>query len=484
MSCSRRSMRESIFRECVTQALTQAVISASSSRTAVPAMFRPRISGGQPACRCSRHICDSCIASASRHVVAGEISAIWCTRPLHFAAPRPIAAKKRIRVARSVAWQPANKQIQINPLARPQVLDSAQRGKFYHALRQSPWRSVPSSRGSADPRNIQAPDPVSRTNKHGRLQCSAWQPVLDRQAPFARALEPLRSLLLLGTRLWVSWQFLKSGWLKLATWDVTLELFRSEYQVPLLPPGVAAVAGTFGRTRVPAAARSRPADPRRRHWDSSPSTLLAVVSYWHVLGGEGLKPHSRNILVGFHAGGGGAVRRRRHLARPVVRPRHRLPTVVATNSEGAYTRRTHWKEHWSMAVMPPGEQLEFLAASLARARGEDFFPALAEYLGTILGSREAAICEAAAPRRARTLAGGGQPARSRTTNTILQALRARGSTTGSRCWSRSMSRPTPERPREDIRISESRWRRRTVWCSGTVRVVRPCGRAAAPCSAQ
>lgn len=57
-----------------------------------------------------------------------------------------------------------------------------------------------------------------------------------------------------------------------------------------------------------------------------------------------------------------------------------------------------------MAAMPPGEQLELLAASLARARGEDFFPVLAEHLGTVLGAREAAVCEAAAARRARTLA--------------------------------------------------------------------------------
>lgn len=57
-----------------------------------------------------------------------------------------------------------------------------------------------------------------------------------------------------------------------------------------------------------------------------------------------------------------------------------------------------------MAVMPPGEQLELLAASLARARGEDFFPVLAEHLGSTLGALEASVCEAAPARRARTLA--------------------------------------------------------------------------------
>jgi transcriptional regulator with GAF, ATPase, and Fis domain len=57
-----------------------------------------------------------------------------------------------------------------------------------------------------------------------------------------------------------------------------------------------------------------------------------------------------------------------------------------------------------MAAVPPGEQLELLAASLARARGEDFFPVLAEHLGSTLGAHEASVCEAAPARRARTLA--------------------------------------------------------------------------------
>ena len=70
-------------------------------------------------------------------------------------------------------------------------------------------------------------------------------------AAFGRGLDHLRSLLLLGTRLWVSWQFLKSGWLKLTGWDSTLELFRSEYQVPVLPPFLAAVGGTFGELFFP-----------------------------------------------------------------------------------------------------------------------------------------------------------------------------------------------------------------------------------------
>src|ERR1044072_5109999 len=57
-----------------------------------------------------------------------------------------------------------------------------------------------------------------------------------------------------------------------------------------------------------------------------------------------------------------------------------------------------------MPDMPADDQLQLLAASLSRARGEDFFPVLAEHLGATLGAREALICEAAPARRARTLA--------------------------------------------------------------------------------
>jgi transcriptional regulator with GAF, ATPase, and Fis domain len=57
-----------------------------------------------------------------------------------------------------------------------------------------------------------------------------------------------------------------------------------------------------------------------------------------------------------------------------------------------------------MPVPEAGDALEMLAASLARARGDNFFPALAAHLGEVLGANEAMVCEAAANRRARTLA--------------------------------------------------------------------------------
>jgi putative oxidoreductase len=67
----------------------------------------------------------------------------------------------------------------------------------------------------------------------------------------ARLLNPLQSLFALGARVYVSWQFLKSGYLKVTSWDSTLYLFENEYHTPLLPPHVAAVAGAFGELFFP-----------------------------------------------------------------------------------------------------------------------------------------------------------------------------------------------------------------------------------------
>ena len=136
--------------------------------------------------------------------------------------------------------------------------------------------------------------------------------VLQRQERLGQLLEPARALALLGTRLWVSWQFLKSGWLKLTTWDVTLELFRSEYQVPLLPPEAAAVAGTFGELVFPLLLIPGLLS-RGAALGLSAVNLLAVVSYWHVLGGEGYEAAlAQHVLWGYMLAvivlfGGGAI---------------------------------------------------------------------------------------------------------------------------------------------------------------------------------
>ena len=101
-------------------------------------------------------------------------------------------------------------------------------------------------------------------------------------------LDRLRALLLLGTRLWVSWQFLVSGWLKVTSWDTTVELFRSEYHVPLLPPLLAAITGAFGELFFPLLLILG-LFTRAGALGLFAVNAMALISYWHVLGQEGFE---------------------------------------------------------------------------------------------------------------------------------------------------------------------------------------------------
>ncbi len=59
------------------------------------------------------------------------------------------------------------------------------------------------------------------------------------------------SLMNLGLRLFVGWQFFKSGMVKLSDWGATLSMFHDVYHTPLLPPDVAAALGAFGEITFP-----------------------------------------------------------------------------------------------------------------------------------------------------------------------------------------------------------------------------------------
>lgn len=120
-------------------------------------------------------------------------------------------------------------------------------------------------------------------------------------AAFGSGLDRLRSLLLLGTRLWVSWQFLISGWLKVTTWDNTLELFRSEYHVPLLPPYLAAVTGAFGELFFPTLLVLG-LFTRIGALGLFAVNAMALISYWHVLGQDGFEAaRGQHYLWGYMA---------------------------------------------------------------------------------------------------------------------------------------------------------------------------------------
>jgi putative oxidoreductase len=59
------------------------------------------------------------------------------------------------------------------------------------------------------------------------------------------------SLLSLALRFYVGWQFFKAGMTKASDWNATLALFRYEYQVPVLPPELAAAFGAAGELTLP-----------------------------------------------------------------------------------------------------------------------------------------------------------------------------------------------------------------------------------------
>lgn len=107
-----------------------------------------------------------------------------------------------------------------------------------------------------------------------------------------RALNALSHLFALCLRLWVSWVFLNSGWLKLQDWGQTLSLFESEYRVPLLPPHSAAVVGTFGELFFPIFVILGLAG-RLSAIGLFAVNALAVISYAHVLLAEGAEALAR-----------------------------------------------------------------------------------------------------------------------------------------------------------------------------------------------
>jgi putative oxidoreductase len=115
----------------------------------------------------------------------------------------------------------------------------------------------------------------------------------------ARVLNPLQALVAFATRLYVCDVFLRSGWLKLSTWDSTLSLFETEYHVPVLPPHVAAVAGTFGELFFPMLLIVGLAG-RLSAVGLFLVNVMAVVSYAHVLLSEGFDAAiGQHVLWGF-----------------------------------------------------------------------------------------------------------------------------------------------------------------------------------------
>jgi putative oxidoreductase len=101
------------------------------------------------------------------------------------------------------------------------------------------------------------------------------------------------------TRIYVSWVFLKSGYLKISDWGSTLALFEYEYRVPLLPPNVAAIFGTAGELLFPLLLIFG-VFGRLSALGLFAVNALAVISYAHVLLQDGFEAAiAQHYLWGF-----------------------------------------------------------------------------------------------------------------------------------------------------------------------------------------
>jgi putative oxidoreductase len=107
--------------------------------------------------------------------------------------------------------------------------------------------------------------------------------ILEWSSRLIRWLQAAAHVLDLGIRLYVAEVFFRSGLLKIDNWDGTMYLFRNEYRVPLLPPEAAAWLGTFGELAFPPLLALGLA-ARFGALSLSVVNVMAVISFWHVLG--------------------------------------------------------------------------------------------------------------------------------------------------------------------------------------------------------
>jgi putative oxidoreductase len=110
--------------------------------------------------------------------------------------------------------------------------------------------------------------------------------LINPKSVLSRALDALQPAFALGSRIYVSWVFLKSGYLKVPDWESTVALFEYEYHVPLLPPTLAAILGTAGELVFPVLLILG-LFGRMSALGLQAVNVLAVISYSHVLFQEG-----------------------------------------------------------------------------------------------------------------------------------------------------------------------------------------------------
>ena len=128
--------------------------------------------------------------------------------------------------------------------------------------------------------------------------------------PFLKLLDFLTPLGDLAARFWVAKIFFVAGLTKIHGWSSTLMLFRYEYQVPFLPPDVAAYLGTGFELLLPIMLVIG-LGGRISIFVFFVYNIIAVVSYHHFLftpeGAAGLDQHINwgllLALLMFHGSG-------------------------------------------------------------------------------------------------------------------------------------------------------------------------------------
>ncbi len=110
----------------------------------------------------------------------------------------------------------------------------------------------------------------------------------DLHAALGRWLNWLQPFAQLAARIYVAKVFLMSGWIKFTSWDSTVDLFTTEYHVPLLPPLPAAVLGTFGELFFPTLLVLG-LFSRIGALGTFLVNAMAVISYSHVLLSDGFE---------------------------------------------------------------------------------------------------------------------------------------------------------------------------------------------------
>lgn len=95
-------------------------------------------------------------------------------------------------------------------------------------------------------------NPVDRTPfTQGGGPVGWWTAWAGAFVTMGRWLDTTQPLALLLARAHVAQVFFLAGLTKLRDWETTVALFTDEYRVPLLPPALAALAGTAGELLLP-----------------------------------------------------------------------------------------------------------------------------------------------------------------------------------------------------------------------------------------